>query len=193
MDDFEGLVLPAQLTGIIEETRRLRFVYASDLLLGSLLRTLAATKPGGKFLELGTGTGVGTSWLLDGMDVRAELTSIDRDPAVQEVARKALGGDGRVRFITGDGGEFIRSHAAESYDLIFADGGPGKLSDTDVALRLLRRGGIYVGDDLCPHLLEPPDRAGRVREFLASLSGRQDVVVTRLSWSSGLVVCARRN
>ena len=31
---------------------------ASDELTGSLLCTLAATKPGGNFLELGTGTGI---------------------------------------------------------------------------------------------------------------------------------------
>jgi hypothetical protein len=35
---------------------------------GLFLRTLAASKPAGRFLELGTGTGVATAWLLDGMD-----------------------------------------------------------------------------------------------------------------------------
>ena len=45
----------------------------SDPLTCTLLRTLAASKPGGQFLELGSGTGLSTAWLLDGMDARATL------------------------------------------------------------------------------------------------------------------------
>jgi predicted O-methyltransferase YrrM len=52
---------------------------ASEPLVGALLRSLAASKPGGRFLELGTGTGVATAWLLDGMDDRATLVSVDND------------------------------------------------------------------------------------------------------------------
>jgi len=37
----------------------------SDVMVGALLRLLAAAKPGGRMLELGTGTGLATAWVLD--------------------------------------------------------------------------------------------------------------------------------
>jgi predicted O-methyltransferase YrrM len=53
---------------------------ASEPLVGALLRTLVASKPAGRFLELGTGTGVATTWMLDGMDPASALTTVDTDP-----------------------------------------------------------------------------------------------------------------
>jgi len=50
-----------------------------------MLRTLAASKPGGRFLELGTGTGIATAWLLEGMDERSTLISIDNDGAFKRL------------------------------------------------------------------------------------------------------------
>jgi len=41
------------------ESEELGFTMGSEPRTGALLRTLAASKPGGRFLELGTGTGVG--------------------------------------------------------------------------------------------------------------------------------------
>ncbi len=57
-----------QLLAIKERTTALQFSMASEPLVGAMLRTLVASKPGGRFLELGTGTGVATAWLLEGMD-----------------------------------------------------------------------------------------------------------------------------
>lgn len=59
---------------------------ASDLLTGSLLRTLAASKPAGKFVELGTGTGLSTSWILGGIDNDSSLISIDNEPELLKIA-----------------------------------------------------------------------------------------------------------
>ena len=53
---------------INQATQTAGFTMASDVLTCSLLRTLAASKPAGRFLELGTGTGLSTAWILDGMD-----------------------------------------------------------------------------------------------------------------------------
>ena len=68
MDDHEIRQVPAVVDAIRRDTRQLGFTMASEPQTGSLLRTLAASKPSGRFLELGTGTGVGTAWLLAGMD-----------------------------------------------------------------------------------------------------------------------------
>ena len=46
--------------------------------LGALLRALVASKPGGRFLELGSGTVHGTACLLSGMDAASHLDTVDR-------------------------------------------------------------------------------------------------------------------
>jgi predicted O-methyltransferase YrrM len=58
----------------------------SEPLLGALLRVLVASKPGGRFLELGTGTGLSTNWILDGMDADSMLVSLDNEAGVQQIA-----------------------------------------------------------------------------------------------------------
>ena len=119
---------PAGLARIVERTLELGFNMASEERTGSLLRTLAASKPGGRFLEMGTGTGVATSWLLDGMDSASELVSVDVDPKVQEVAREELNGDPRLRLILEDGGKFLKRQPSSSFDLVFADAMPDRKS-----------------------------------------------------------------
>ena len=60
MNDSWNLHFPEQLSKIRKETKAAGFRMASDTLTGSLLCTLAASKPKGALLELGTGTGMGT-------------------------------------------------------------------------------------------------------------------------------------
>ncbi|MEJ7912707.1 MAG: SAM-dependent methyltransferase, partial [Chitinophagaceae bacterium] len=69
--------LPNSYPHIVKATKEHGFTMPSDILTCSLLRTLAASKPAGKFLELGTGTGLSTSWILDGMDTHSSIISVD--------------------------------------------------------------------------------------------------------------------
>lgn len=96
MDDLKYVRAPRQLLDIKGRTTALQFSMASEPLIGAMLRTLVASKPGGRFLELGTGTGIATAWLLEGMDERSTLISVDNDGAVQSVARDSLGADNRL-------------------------------------------------------------------------------------------------
>ena len=64
---------PTSLAGILRDSQEIGFVLASEPRTGALLRALAASKPRGCFVELGTGTGVGTAWLLAGMDTESRL------------------------------------------------------------------------------------------------------------------------
>ncbi len=70
-------VFPYSYTSILEATYSLNFDQVSDTQLGSLLSTLSATKPKANFLELGTGSGLSTSWILHGMDAQSSLKTID--------------------------------------------------------------------------------------------------------------------
>jgi predicted O-methyltransferase YrrM len=158
-----------------------------------MLRVLAASKPGGRLLELGTGTGLSTAWLLDGMDRDATLVSVDIDPGSQAVAREMLGADLRLEIVTADAAGFLRRQVGASYDLIFADAMPGKYELLDEALVLLRPGGLYVIDDMLPQANWPEGHAAKVPRLVADLADRTDLRLVSLAWSSGLVLVALRH
>lgn len=193
MADPDGLELPLSLPEIEVATRASGFGMASDRLTGSLLRTLAASKPGGGFLELGTGTGLATAWLLSGMDAASRLLTVDNDPRVVAIAERHLGGDPRVAFHVMEGGAFLEALCTQglAFDLIFADTWPGKYTHLDEALKLLKVGGIYIVDDMLPQPNWPEDHPPKVAHLISLLEGRSDLRVTRLDWSTGLIVGAR--
>jgi len=97
---------PKTYQQINSATKASGFDMASDVLTCSLLKTLAATKPSGKFLELGTGTGLSTSWILDGLDEHSTLTSIDNDAKFLAIAKDFLSGDERLTLVETDGAEW---------------------------------------------------------------------------------------
>ena len=185
---------PPQLSAIQQATATHDFGMPSESLTGALLRSLAASKPGGRLLELGTGTGLATAWLLAGMDATATLTSVDNDSVVQAIARTHLGQDPRVRFIHQSGEAFIESAAAEGarYDLIFADTWPGKYWLLDETLGLLAPGGLYLIDDMLPQPNWPADHPPKVAALIDDLEARHEFAVTKLAWASGLMIVARR-
>ncbi|MBT5925119.1 MAG: methyltransferase, partial [Verrucomicrobia bacterium] len=83
--------IPTELESIEQATLELGFSMASDRQTGALLRTLVASKPDGRVLELGTGTGLSTSWLLSGMSEEAVLESVDNDGEAVSIAERFLG------------------------------------------------------------------------------------------------------
>lgn len=165
---------------------------ASDRLTGSLLRSLAASKPGGSFLELGTGTGLSTSWLLHGMDEVSCLISIDNDEAVLSIARGFLGNDPRLQLICSDGGEWLKTHSHERFDFIFADTWHGKYLLLEEALQMLKPGGLYVIDDMLPHPNWPEGHEKKALKLMEELEERNDFHLTKLTWSTGIAIATKK-
>lgn len=192
MDDTSTMRTPPVLAAIQAETARLGFSMASEPKTGALLTVLAAAKPGGRLLEIGTGTGIGTAWLLAGMDASARLDTVDTDPAVLEVARRHLGGDARVAFRLEDGGAFLARADPDTYDLVYADAWPGKFTHLDAALACVRQGGFYVIDDLLPQANWPDGHAGKVDALIADLEARAGFLTVRLAWASGVMLVVRQ-
>ena len=183
--------IPEAIDRIQAESRSIGFGMASESRTGSLLRTLAASKPGGALLELGTGTGVGTAWLLAGMDAHSRLITIDNDPRMAEVAQHYLSGDPRVTFRVEDAAGWLLAQAPSSFDFVFADTWAGKYNHLDEALGLVKPGGFYVVDDMLPQANWPDNHARNVDRLLAELDARTNFVLTRLNWSSGIIVAVR--
>ena len=191
MDDLAYVRRPAQYERILARSQEIGFTMNSDVLTGSLLRTLAASKPAGKLLELGTGCGLGTCWLLDGMDAGASLISVDSDVKVQGIAASALATDPRLELVLRDGGEFLES-CRDRFDLIYADAWPGKFTHLEQALALLNRGGIYLVDDLLPQPAWPDGHQPRADALVAALEGLSGFEMTKLTWSTGLIIATKR-
>ena len=112
---------PESYFDIDKATKENGFTMPSDFSTCSLLRTLAASKPSSKFLELGTGTGLSTSWILDGMDNNSTLISIDNDATLLAIAQQFLGHDTRLSCVLTDGEDWVKNNISQKFDYIFAD------------------------------------------------------------------------
>ena len=192
MDDQPFSRAPRVLRKIQAESEELGFGMISEPRTGALLAALAASKPGGRVLELGTGTGCGTAWLLAGMDSACRLETVDVDRKVVAVAQRHLGADSRVTFHVMDGADYIGRARGEEFDLIYADAWLGKFSHLEEVLSLLRVGGIYFIDDLLPQPNWPDGHAPKVPKLIDSLEGLSEFTTVRLSWASGLMLVIRQ-
>ena len=192
MTDSEILRQPDAVARIRGDTEALGFNMVSEPKVGALLAVLAAAKPAGRILELGTGTGHGTAWLLAGMDGASTLDTVDTDANVVAVAQRHLGSDSRVRFHVMDGAQFLERSRSMQFDLIYADAWPGKFSHLDAALALLRPGGMYVIDDLLPQPNWPEGHAPKVPVLIDDIERRGEFSTVRLAWASGLMLVVRR-
>lgn len=182
---------PPALKHILADPQAMGFTMASEPRVGSLLATLAASKPGGRFLELGTGTGDGTAWILSGMDETSHLDTVENDPQVARVAKRHLGSDKRVMFHDVDGADFVEGCLPGWYDFIYADTWPGKYTHLDETLALLRVGGLYIVDDLLPQANWPAGHEEKVEAFIAAVDMRPGFTSTRLAWASGVMILTR--
>ncbi len=192
MDENKAISLPPQYQEMLKATQAIDFKMGSDLLTGNFLRTLAASKPKGQFLEIGTGTGLSAAWILNGMDSQSALLSVDNNPEWVSVAKQYLGSDPRLTIHLGDAGEMIKSLTGLKYDFIFADSFPGKYNTLEETLRLVAPGGFYVVDDMLPQPSWPEGHQQKVDELLMKLEALDDFQVCKMNWSTGLVLCTRK-
>jgi predicted O-methyltransferase YrrM len=191
MDDKIITGIPGEYEAIKEATVELKFNMASDLYTGSLLKTLAASKPSGSFLELGAGTGLATAWIVSGMDEKSSLIAIENNEILTGVANKNIV-DSRVEFILTDAYEWIGEYKAEKFDFIFADAMPGKYDLFDETIAMLKSGGLYIIDDMLRQPNWPLGHDEKVRSFISGLESRNDLLMTKMNWSTGIIIITKK-
>ena len=184
--------LPQAYNDIDAATKLSGFTMASDILTCSLLRTLAASKPSAKFLELGTGTGLSTSWILDGMDTASTLISVDNDPLFLKIANDKLGFDKRLDLVLADGGTWVEENKHQKFDYIFADTWHGKYLLLDEVLSMLNKGGLYIIDDMLPQPNWPDGHSEKAIKLIAYLETREDLLLTKQVWATGIIVAVKK-
>ena len=187
----QNIIVPKYYEQLKSESEKLGFNMPSDLQTGSLLRALAASKPGGRFLDLGTGTGLSLAWLAEGADSGSSLYTVDNSAHWQKVAKAIFAADERINFYTEDGNNWLVNYKGEQFDLIFADAWPGKFGNLNTALKLVKPGGFYIIDDLLPQPNWPEGHQQNVDRLVNDLQNRTDFVHTPFNWSTGLMLFTR--
>ena len=59
-------------------------------------------------------------------------------------------------------------------------------------LALLKKGGLYIIDDLNPQPGWAADHLPKVEDLLSVLEGREVLYITKFNWSVGLLVAVKR-
>lgn len=191
MKDQE-IKLPDSYESILSKSKEISFSMPSDLQTGSLLRTLVATKTAGQFLELGTGTGLSLSWIVDAMDIKSHVYSIDNSEVYLSIAKKYFNSNKTVSIICDDASEWIKNNSDKKFDLIFADAWPGKYETLDETIAVLKIGGIYLIDDMLPQPNWPSGHEENVLKLLEYLDSREDLLLTKMNWSTGVVIVTKK-
>jgi len=143
-------MVPELVAAAAGRARSAGFDLSCEPAVGGLLAVLAAHLPAGsRILELGTGAGVGTAWIVSGLLPRTDVTvtTVEQDP---QTAR--LAGQGSWPAFTdlrhGDALDVLREGGG--FDLIFADAPGGKHEGLDLTIAALNPRGLLVVDDMTP-------------------------------------------
>jgi predicted O-methyltransferase YrrM len=192
MNDTHIQDIPKIHTEILRKSKEIGFTMPSDLYVGSFLKTLIASKPKGRFLEIGTGIGLSLSWMIEGMDNDSKLISVDNDKSLIDIAVSYFGKDERVELVCKDGTDWLKEYSGAKFDLIFADAWPGKYSEIDEVLDLVKVGGFYLIDDMTKQPNWPAGHEDNVSSLTAYLEQREDLQLTKMNWSTGLIMVVKK-
>ena len=169
---------------------------------GAALRVLAAAIGAKAVVEIGTGAGVGSLWLLRGMRPDGVLTTIDVEPEHHRAARETYAEAGiasnRVRLISGQAMEVLPRLTDGAYDLVFCDADKREYAGyLEQALRLLRPGGVVAFDNALWHdrVADPTQRdedTVAIRELGRAVREDERLVSAMLPSGDGLLVAVKR-
>ena len=192
MDTVVFVVIPESVAAAQDRASKSGFELSSEAEVGQLLACLANAVPiGGRILEIGTGCGVGLSWIVHGVGSRTdvEVMSVELDPVLADATR-SVGWPSWVSIVEGDGADLVGTIG--SFDLIFPDAPGGKIFKLRKTISTLRPGGFLLVDDMDLTVHKDPE----LRDGLASVRERivthPDLVWTELPVASGVIVATKR-
>ena len=183
------------VTAARRRARDAGFAQSCEAAVGRLLATLAANVPdGGRVLELGTGAGVGTAWIISGLLPRADVTvvTVERDHATAALTQDA----GWPPFVTrmrDDGLAALAGMRARdiAFDLIFADAPAGKWDGLDQVIAALAPHGMLIVDDMTPQPGWSDEHQAATEQVRRTLLAAPELTSVELAHGSGVILSAR--
>jgi len=168
-------------------------VGASDISsgVGAFLSFLTHLISAQSVVEVGTGSGVGSLWLLRGMIESGTLTSIDAEAEHARIARAAFADDEispqRFRLITNPVMDVLSKLTDRAYDLVVLRNDPEDLPQSvDEAHRILRSGGVLVLDTFFGGS-KVNDPAQRDPQTIARREAGKSIRLAQSLWVSALI------
>lgn len=165
---------------------------------GALLRFVARAISARHVVEIGTGAGVSSLWLLRGMSDDGVLTSIDIELDHQRAARETLTAadvaQGRYRLIAGRALEVLPRLTDGAYDLVLIDADKAEYAlYFEQALRLLRPGGVIAFDNALWHdrVADPAQRDSEtvaLRDLVTMVRGHEGLTPVLVPSGDGLLL-----
>jgi predicted O-methyltransferase YrrM len=169
---------------------------------GAALTVLAATVAARAVVEIGTGAGVGSLYLLRGMPADGVLTTIDLEVEHQRAAKEAFVEEGvkptRTRTISGRALDVVPRLTDGGYDLVFVDADKENYPQyVEQAVRMLRPGGVLAVDNALWHdrVADPARRDETttiIREVGRTVRSDERLVSALLPSGDGLLVAVQR-
>lgn len=191
MNESNILDKPKIYSIIKAKSKEISFTMPSDIYIGTLLKTLITSKPKSRVLELGTGIGLSLAWMIEGLDSESKLITIDNNQKLITIAENFFRLDSRIEIICEDGSKWIKNYKGEKFDLIFADAWPGKYSEIEEILEMVKVGGFYVIDDMKNQPNWPDGHQDNVDKLITYLEGRKDFSLTKMDWSTGIILMTK--
>lgn len=168
---------------------------------GNQLAAIAAIARAKSIVEVGTGAGVSTLWLLSASD-DSVVTTIDIEPEYQNVARENFRQSGvapaRIRAISGKASAVLKNMAEAAYDLVFLDLEPEDLrAILEPAVALAKPGGVIViahalWRDRVPNPTLREDDTAALRGVLESFADNDEFIASISMVGDGLLLVAKR-
>ncbi len=144
-------MVPPLVEKALAEAARTGFTRSCSPETGRLLQVLAGGRGIERVAEIGTGSGVGSAWLLSALDPDVTFFTVELDEERAAAAADLLAEDAAATVLRGDWRDVLADEAP--FDLLFADGGRAKYHEE--LLGLLAPGGMLVLDDLTPGYTDP--------------------------------------
>ena len=158
---------------------------------GAYLRHLAHQLNAQSVVEIGTGSGVGSLWILEGMISSGTLTSIDDEMEHTSIAKLAMADaeitQSRYRFITNPVMDVMTKLTDRAYDLVVYRHNSEDLSFAiSEAHRILRSGGVFVIDNFFGGA-KVQDPAQRDPKTIALREAGKAIKADTEAWVSSLI------
>lgn len=185
--------MPSIVLDALQRARENGFTLSSEPEVGHLLAVMSASvKTRGRILEIGTGVGVGTAWIITGLQERqdVEVVTIERSESTAEIARKYPWPDyvsirvGNVLDMFPDLGRF---------DLIFADAQGGKWEGLEDTISSLEPSGILLVDDMTPAQWGNQNHELQTKKVRGTLLTHPNLVSCELAVGTGIILSTMRN